>query len=87
MGTRTATAERTADPAMPAPKLERYRQLPPLDIQQRYTIPEASLYLRQSIAKSYQEISAGRLRILKSGTRSYVHGSEIVRVSAGQAEA
>jgi hypothetical protein len=66
----------------PSGKCATYLSLPSLDVQQRYTIPEASLYLRQSIAKTYQEISAGRLRVIKSGARSYVHGTEIVRVSA-----
>lgn len=66
-----------------APKHRTYLALPALDVQQRYTIPEASLYLRQSIAKTYQEIAAGRLRIQKSGARSYVHGAEIARVSSG----
>lgn len=66
----------------PSGKFATYLLLPTLDVQQRYTIPEASLYLRQSVAKTYKEISAGRLRILKSGARSYVHGTEIARVSA-----
>jgi hypothetical protein len=66
----------------PSGKFATYLSLPTLDVLQRYTIPEASLYLRQSVAKTYQEISAGRLRILKSGARSYVHGNEIARASA-----
>jgi hypothetical protein len=65
------------------PKYKTYFSLPPIDLQQRYTIPEASLYLRQSIAKTYQEIAAGRLRVQKSGSRTYVHGAEIARISAG----
>jgi hypothetical protein len=65
------------------PKYRVYLSLPPIDIQQRYTVPEASLYLRQSIAKTYLDISGGRLKILKDGARTYVHGSEIARVSAG----
>ena len=64
------------------PKYKTYLALPALDVHQRYTVPEASLYLRQSVAKTYQEIAAGRLHILKSGARSYVHGSEIARASA-----
>lgn len=68
-----------------AGKSATYLSLPALDVQQRYTIPEAALYLRQSVAKTYQEIAAGRIRILKSGARSYIHGEEIARVSSGVA--
>jgi hypothetical protein len=66
-----------------AEKLSAYRMLPALDLRQRYTVPEAALYLRQSVAKLYEDISAGRLSVMKAGARTYVHGSEIARVSAG----
>lgn len=51
--------------------------LPPLDVQQRYTIEEAAAYLRQSRAKTYSDIREGRLTIIKDGSRTYVPGSEI----------
>ena len=57
------------------------RQLPPLDPRQRYEIPEASAYVRQSIAKTYIDIKAGKLRTIKDGARCFVPGSEIVRRS------
>ncbi len=56
-------------------------QLPPVDTRQRYEVPEASAYLRQSVAKTYLDIKAGKLRILKSGWRTFIPGSEIVRLS------
>jgi hypothetical protein len=70
-----------ARPIASADKRATYLSLPALDLRQRYTIPEASLYLRQSVAKTYLEIAAGRLKVLKSGSRSYVHGTEIARAS------
>ena len=51
--------------------------LPPLDLNQRYTIPEANAYLRQSRAKTYQDIKDGRLPIIKDGKRTYVPGRAI----------
>ncbi len=65
-----------------AEKRSAYLSLPPLDVRQRYTLGEASMYLRQSIAQTYKQIAAGQLRVIKSGARTYVHGSEIERFSA-----
>jgi hypothetical protein len=48
----------------------------------RYPITEASLLLKQSRAKTYQDIAAGTLRTIKDGARRYVPGSEIARRSA-----
>ena len=48
----------------------------------RYPITEASLLLRQSRAKTYQDIAAGTLRTIKDGARRYVPGTEIARRSA-----
>lgn len=56
--------------------------LPPLDIVQRYEIDDACGYLKQSRGKTYKDIAAGRLKIIKDGRRTYVPGSEIARVSA-----
>jgi Helix-turn-helix domain len=52
-----------------------------LDPLQRYTVPEASELLRQCRAKTYQDIQAGRIQIIKDGKRTYVPGSEIIRRS------
>lgn len=62
-------------------KIATYARLPPLDLMQRYTIPEASLYLRQSVAKTYLDITASRLKTIKDGARTYVAGQEIARAS------
>lgn len=54
---------------------------PPVDLAQRYTIKEATAYLRVSHASIYKEINARRIRVLKHGKRTFVPGSEIVRLS------
>jgi hypothetical protein len=51
--------------------------LPPLDTLQRYTVDEASAYLRQSRAKTYNDIAAGALESFNDGRRRYVTGSSI----------
>jgi excisionase family DNA binding protein len=55
--------------------------LPPVDVAQRYTIKEATAYLKISHATIYKEINARRLRVLKQGKRTFVPGSEIARLS------
>jgi hypothetical protein len=55
--------------------------LPPVDVAQRYTIKEATVYLRISHASIYKEINARRLRVVKQGKRTFVPGSEIARLS------
>ena len=57
------------------------RALAPVDLAQRYTIKEATSYLRVSHASIYKEINARRIRILKLGRRTFVPGSEIARLS------
>lgn len=52
--------------------------LPPLDPRQRYTIDEATTYLRQSRAKTYKDIAAGNLDSFTDGRRRYVSGTAIV---------
>jgi predicted DNA-binding transcriptional regulator AlpA len=54
---------------------------PPVDVAQRYTIKEATAYLKISHASIYKEINAHRLRVLKCGKRTFVPGSEIARLS------
>ena len=56
--------------------------LPPLDLLQRYTVPEASAYLRQSRAKTYTDIAAGVIPIIKDGRRTYVSGNAIAARSS-----
>jgi len=53
----------------------------PVDLAQRYTITEAQSYLRISHATIYQEIGAGRIRVIKLGKRTFVPGSEIAQLS------
>lgn len=67
---------------MPKRKTTVRAQLPALDPQQRFSIPEASAYLRQSRSKTYVDIAAGTLRVIKDGARVYVPGTEILRRSA-----
>jgi prophage regulatory protein len=55
--------------------------LPPVDAVQRYTIAEATAYLRISHASIYKEINARRIRVLRQGKRTFVPGSEIARLS------
>jgi excisionase family DNA binding protein len=55
--------------------------LPPVDPHQRYEIPEACAYLRVGRVHLYKRIAAGELGILKDGTRTFVPGSEIIRLS------
>ena len=50
----------------------------PLDERQRYSINEASAYLRQSRVKTYQDIRAGRLDSFKDGSRRYIPGTAII---------
>lgn len=62
--------------------------LPPLDLLQRYSLDEASRYLRQSRAKTFQDIRDGRLEVLKDGRRTYVSGEVIAAKSrSGDPEA
>jgi len=55
--------------------------LAPADVAQRYTIAEATSYLRISHASIYKEINARRFRVIKHGKRTFVPGSEIARLS------
>ncbi len=55
--------------------------LPPLDPQQRYSILEASAYLRQSRSKTYMDIGAGTIVVIKDGKRTYIPGTVIAERS------
>lgn len=56
--------------------------LPPLDINQRYTIRETNAYLRQSHAKTYADFKAGTLAFIQDGRRRYVPGASIMARSS-----
>ncbi len=60
--------------------------LPPLDPQQRYSILEASAYLRQSRSKTYMDIGAGTLATIKDGKRTYIPGTVIAERSRAQGD-
>ena len=55
--------------------------LPPVDTNQRYSVPEGVAYLRTCRAKVYQMIKAGQIRVIKNGSRTLIPGSEIARLS------
>jgi hypothetical protein len=58
--------------ASPAP-------LAPIDPRQRYSIPEVLAYRRESRKRFYEHVSAGRIKLIKDGRRSYVSGDELAR--------
>lgn len=58
--------------------------LPALDLNQRYAVEEAAAYLRQSRAKTFNDIRDGKLAHLKDGRRTYVPGWAIARCSGAQ---
>jgi excisionase family DNA binding protein len=58
------------------------RKLAPLDTAQRYSVEEASSYLRTSRQSVFKKIAAGELRTIKDGRRTYIPGAEIARLSA-----
>lgn len=58
--------------------------LPPLDLNQRYPIEETSAYLRQSRAKTFQDIASGKLPSIKDGRRRYVPGWAIAEASGAR---
>jgi hypothetical protein len=65
-----------------AARRKRQKRLAPLDVCQRYEIPEASDYLRQSPAKTWRDIQRGILHVIREDGRTFVPGSEIARRSA-----
>ena len=52
--------------------------LPPIDAHQRYSIDEASAYLRQSREKTYRDIRDGKISAISDG-RKYISGRELVK--------
>jgi len=65
-----------------APPDSKQRPTVPLDSKQRYEIEEAAAYLRASRATLYNLINAGQLAVIKQGRRTYIPGSEIIRLSS-----
>lgn len=55
--------------------------LPPVDPNRRYPLDQGCVYLAQSRAKTYNDIAAGLLKVIKDGKRVYIPGSEIIRRS------
>ncbi len=55
--------------------------LSPLDARQRYSVDEGIAYLRESRSRLYEKIASGELKIIKDGRRTYVPGSELIRLS------
>ncbi len=52
-----------------------------IDPNQRYSLAETCAILRQSPAKTFEDIRAGTLRVFKEGKRTYVSGAELIRRS------
>jgi hypothetical protein len=59
-----------------------YPALPPIDPAQRYAVAETTAYLRCSRARLYKRIARGDIKTIEDGRRTYVHGRELIRVSA-----
>lgn len=74
-GHRPRAVKRRSNPLPPA------HALPPLDVNRRYGIPLASLYMDQSRAQTYNQIRAGRLPSIKDGARRYISGHTIAQRS------
>jgi excisionase family DNA binding protein len=53
------------------------KNLPPLDLNQRYSIGEACAYLRISRAQLYKRITDGSLPTIEDGRRRFVPGHVI----------
>jgi len=58
-----------------------------IDENQRYTVAEALAVLRTSRSSFYHDVAAGRLSVIKDRSRTYVHGSELIRRSRVEASA
>ncbi len=55
--------------------------LPPVDINRRYDVFTACAYLGISRVRLYSKLKAGEIRPLKDGGRTFIPGSEIIRLS------
>jgi hypothetical protein len=61
------------------------RITPALDPLQRYSIPEPNALLRQSNARTYQQIKVGELRVIRDGGRTYIPPRDGAAVSVATA--
>lgn len=62
--------------------------LPPLDLNQRYTVPESLAYLKTSRQSFYVKlVNTGRIQVIREGKRIFVPGSEIARLSRPETQA
>lgn len=55
--------------------------LPPVDINRRYDVCTACVYLGISRVRLYSKLKAGEIRPLRDGGRTFIPGSEIIRLS------
>jgi hypothetical protein len=55
--------------------------LAPIDCNKRYDIETSLQILGMSRARLYQDVAADRLRIIKDGRRSFIHGSALIERS------
>ena len=65
----------------PDPRCRPQRPANPVDLNQRYTIPEACGYLATSHTSLYARILAKELAVIREGKRVFIPGSEIARLS------
>ncbi len=75
----------------PKAKQKRRPTLAPLDVRQRYSIPESAQYLRISQAYLWQLIQAGRVQVIREGSddkrgRVFISGQTIADRSAPPAQ-
>jgi hypothetical protein len=57
------------------------RPRPEFDPRFRYTIPETADLLRQSESRTWAAIADKKIRVIRDGGRTFVPGSEILRLS------
>jgi hypothetical protein len=68
-------SRRSASPrSQPQPPIQ-------IDPNQRYSLAETWATLRQSPAKTYVDIRHGKIKVIREGRRTYVPGSELIRLS------
>lgn len=64
-------------------KARKAKVAPPvvIDGNQRYNVEEAIATLRSSRRTFYEDVAAGRIKLIKDRSRSYVLGDELIRRS------
>lgn len=58
------------------------RNLPLLDYNRWYTVPQVAAYRDESPSRTYQKIHEGKIRAIEDEDRIYVQGKEIVESRA-----